>query len=142
MKPVLGRQGRSRAWALERLTTIGEACIAVLRQTLSETLAWAETDRAGSLGFPESQGTLGSTLRMQKSRYSIRNPHFSLAQPHMNRSRLRPCDCCRPTFPCLRFYSPGLTSYNACRVIALCTKVVQGAVWIFKTVLVSVYPCR
>ena len=41
MKPVLGRQGRSRAWALERLTTIGEACIAVLRQTLSETLAWA-----------------------------------------------------------------------------------------------------
>jgi hypothetical protein len=35
------RQGRSRAWALERLTTIGEACIAVLRQTLSETLAWA-----------------------------------------------------------------------------------------------------
>ncbi|HLB74402.1 MAG TPA: IS701 family transposase [Sedimentisphaerales bacterium] len=35
------RHGRSREWALERLTTIGEACIAVLRQTLSETLAWA-----------------------------------------------------------------------------------------------------
>jgi len=35
------RQSRSRVWALERLTTIGEACIAVLRQTLSETLAWA-----------------------------------------------------------------------------------------------------
>ena len=35
------RQSRSRAWALERLTTIGEACVAVLRQTLSETLAWA-----------------------------------------------------------------------------------------------------
>jgi len=35
------RQGRSRVWALERLTTTGEACIAVLRQTLSDTLAWA-----------------------------------------------------------------------------------------------------
>jgi len=33
------RQGRSHAWALERLTTIGEACMAVLRQTLSDTLA-------------------------------------------------------------------------------------------------------
>jgi len=35
------RQGRSRAWALERLTTIGEVCMAVLRETLSDTLAWA-----------------------------------------------------------------------------------------------------
>jgi hypothetical protein len=35
------RQGRSHAWALERLTTIGQACMAVLRQTLSDTLAWA-----------------------------------------------------------------------------------------------------
>jgi hypothetical protein len=35
------RQGRSRAWALERLTTIGEVCMAVLRETLRDTLAWA-----------------------------------------------------------------------------------------------------
>ncbi len=40
---VLMRQlGQSRAhgWALERLTTIGQACMAVLRQTLSDTLVW------------------------------------------------------------------------------------------------------
>ena len=43
------QQRRSCAWALERLTTIGQACMAVLRQTLSETLAWVierfEVDR-------------------------------------------------------------------------------------------------
>jgi hypothetical protein len=42
-------QGRTRGWALERLTTIGQACVAVLRQTLSDTLAWVikriEVDR-------------------------------------------------------------------------------------------------
>jgi hypothetical protein len=42
-------QGRARGWALERLTTIGQACMAVLRQTLSDTLAWVidriQTDR-------------------------------------------------------------------------------------------------
>ncbi|MHB1157694.1 MAG: hypothetical protein ACYC26_12775, partial [Phycisphaerales bacterium] len=40
---VLMRQlrcGRARAWALERLTTIGQACRAVLRQTLSRTIDW------------------------------------------------------------------------------------------------------
>jgi ferredoxin len=40
---------RSCGWALERLTTIGQACMAVLGQTLSETLAWVigriKTDR-------------------------------------------------------------------------------------------------
>ena len=35
------RQGRARAWALERLTTIGQACLAVMRNTLSDTLTWA-----------------------------------------------------------------------------------------------------
>ena len=34
------RQGRARAWALERLTTIGQACRAVLRQTFSTTIDW------------------------------------------------------------------------------------------------------
>lgn len=34
------RQGRARDWALERLTTIGQACTAVLRQTLSQTISW------------------------------------------------------------------------------------------------------
>ena len=40
---VLTRQlrcGRARAWALERLTTIGQACRAVMRQTLSRTIDW------------------------------------------------------------------------------------------------------
>jgi hypothetical protein len=35
------RQGRASAWALERLTTIGQACLAVTRNTLSDTLTWA-----------------------------------------------------------------------------------------------------
>jgi hypothetical protein len=35
------RQGRARAWATETLTTIGEACRAVLRDTLGKTIAWA-----------------------------------------------------------------------------------------------------
>jgi hypothetical protein len=35
------QQGRARDWALQRLTTIGQACRAVLRQTLSQTLTWA-----------------------------------------------------------------------------------------------------
>jgi len=35
------RQGRAREWALERLTTIGQACMAVLKQTLSQTICWA-----------------------------------------------------------------------------------------------------
>ena len=34
------QQRRSRAWALERLTTIGQACRAVLRQTLDQTISW------------------------------------------------------------------------------------------------------
>jgi len=42
-------QGRAHGWALERLTTIGQAGMAVLRLTLSDTLAWVikriEVDR-------------------------------------------------------------------------------------------------
>jgi len=34
------RQGRAREWAQERLTTIGQACMSVLRQTFSDTLSW------------------------------------------------------------------------------------------------------
>jgi hypothetical protein len=34
------RQGRASAWALERLTTIGQACLAVLKETLSDTISW------------------------------------------------------------------------------------------------------
>jgi len=34
------RQGRAREWARERLTTIGQACLSVLRQTLSDTISW------------------------------------------------------------------------------------------------------
>jgi hypothetical protein len=35
------RQGRAREWALHRLMTIGEACRAMLRESLRATLAWA-----------------------------------------------------------------------------------------------------
>lgn len=35
------RQDRAKEWALCRLTTIGEACRAALRETLRTTLAWA-----------------------------------------------------------------------------------------------------
>jgi hypothetical protein len=34
------RQGHAREWARERLTTIGQACMSVLRQTLSDTISW------------------------------------------------------------------------------------------------------
>lgn len=34
------RLGRACEWALERLMTIGQACRAVLRQTLGQTIAW------------------------------------------------------------------------------------------------------
>ncbi len=34
------RQGRAYAWARERLMTIGQACMTVLRQTLSDTIEW------------------------------------------------------------------------------------------------------
>jgi hypothetical protein len=35
------RQGRVSAWANESLMTIGEACRAVLRETLGQTISWA-----------------------------------------------------------------------------------------------------
>ena len=35
------RQNCAREWALHRLTTIGEACRAMLRENLRATLAWA-----------------------------------------------------------------------------------------------------
>ena len=34
------RQGRASAWARERLTTLGQACLAVLKETLSDTISW------------------------------------------------------------------------------------------------------
>ena len=34
-------QNRAKAWALRKLTTIGEACRAVLRETMRSTIAWA-----------------------------------------------------------------------------------------------------
>ncbi|RMD65498.1 IS701 family transposase, partial [Candidatus Parcubacteria bacterium] len=34
------KQGRAKEWALRRLTTIGEACRAVLEETLRDTLEW------------------------------------------------------------------------------------------------------
>lgn len=34
------RQDRAREWALGRLKTIGEACRAILNETLRATLTW------------------------------------------------------------------------------------------------------
>ena len=34
------RQGCAREWARERVTTIGQACMFVLRQTLSDIISW------------------------------------------------------------------------------------------------------
>ena len=35
------RQGHAYEWAFQKLTTIGEACRAMLRETLRQTLGWA-----------------------------------------------------------------------------------------------------
>jgi hypothetical protein len=43
------RENRAKEWALRKLTTIGEACRAVLRETLRSTLAWA-IDQATDYG--------------------------------------------------------------------------------------------
>jgi hypothetical protein len=44
------QQGRAREWAAAKLTTIGEACRAVLRETLGKTLTWA-LERATQEGW-------------------------------------------------------------------------------------------
>lgn len=35
------RQARAQEWAFQTLATIGEACRALMRETLRKTLAWA-----------------------------------------------------------------------------------------------------
>ena len=44
------RQRRARVWALQRLTTIGQACRAVARETLSRTIDWV-IDRVREQGW-------------------------------------------------------------------------------------------
>jgi DDE superfamily endonuclease len=44
------RQGRAYEWAYQRLTTIGEACRAVLRETLRTTLTWAMDHARDEIG--------------------------------------------------------------------------------------------
>jgi hypothetical protein len=41
------RQGHAYEWAYQQLTTIGEACRAILRETLRTTLTWA-MERTGN----------------------------------------------------------------------------------------------
>lgn len=48
------RQGRVSAWANETLMTIGEACRAVLRETLGQTISWA-LERATLDGWEPSR---------------------------------------------------------------------------------------
>jgi hypothetical protein len=47
------KPGRAKDWALHRLMTIGEACRAMLKESLRTTLAWAieqVTERGLSFG--------------------------------------------------------------------------------------------
>jgi DDE superfamily endonuclease len=44
------RQDRAYEWAYQRLTTIGEACRAVLRETLRQTLTWAMDHARDEMG--------------------------------------------------------------------------------------------
>jgi hypothetical protein len=58
------RQGPAKEWTLCRLTTIGEACRAMLRETLRTTLAWAieevaENGRSYDHVVPESVNVVG-----------------------------------------------------------------------------------
>lgn len=48
------RQGRASEWAQCLLTTVGEACRAVLRETLGKTITWA-IDRATLAGWSHEQ---------------------------------------------------------------------------------------
>lgn len=45
------RQNHAKEWALQKLTTIGEACRAMLRETLRTTLAWA-VEKVTEQGWP------------------------------------------------------------------------------------------
>jgi len=51
------RQSRASEWALSRLTTIGQACLAVLKETLSDTISWV-VDRV-------NEGWNGERIRVQ-----------------------------------------------------------------------------
>ena len=48
------RQGRARDWAHSVLTTIGEACRAVSRETLSKTITWA-VEQAITVGWTQER---------------------------------------------------------------------------------------
>jgi hypothetical protein len=48
------RQGHAYAWAFQTLTTIGEACRAILRETLRTTLSWA-IERVGVFAWNKDQ---------------------------------------------------------------------------------------
>jgi hypothetical protein len=48
------QQGRACEWARERLTTIGQACRAVLRETLGKTISWV-IERVKAQGWDEGR---------------------------------------------------------------------------------------
>jgi hypothetical protein len=58
-------QGRVHAWVHETLTTVGEACRAVLHETLGKTIFWG-IEWATLDGV---QGTFGAHLTLQKFSY-------------------------------------------------------------------------
>jgi hypothetical protein len=48
------KQGQAYEWAYQTLTTIGEACRAILRETLRTTLSWA-IERVGVFAWNKDQ---------------------------------------------------------------------------------------
>ena len=48
------KQGHAYEWAYRKLTTIGEACRAILRETLRTTLSWA-IERVGMYAWDKEQ---------------------------------------------------------------------------------------
>ncbi len=48
------RQGHAYEWAYQKLMTIGEACRAILRETLRTTLSWA-IERVGMYAWDKEQ---------------------------------------------------------------------------------------
>lgn len=60
------RQSRAGDWALERLMTVGQACRAVLRQTLGQTIAWVVEGCPRRLGLRDNQGPFGTIMTVQK----------------------------------------------------------------------------
>ena len=72
------RQGRARDWAHTVLTTIGEACRAVSRETLSKTITWA-VEQAITVGW--TQERIVAHLKLVQKRGVCKSPVRNLRSP-------------------------------------------------------------